>query len=428
MNIQLVFNIVLLVSLIIYDVFISIKYKNGKEKSKLLRNEKLFMVFLVFFSILLYGVAFIINVKELGGSIMSDYFNSAIRSLNIFVLVFPFNLWGLHNVIFNKVSDKYSTVKTIVCSSITRDELKELNNGFINVIVISKKRLKDIDIRECKLDELTENDFIENLYLKEEDIHILDDRLDSNITMYVDNVSNVKSKIMKSRYSYDIYERIVKYVISVYGSLLFGYLILNIVGFPLYIPLEIILLVKVLMLGIIHMVFRKVEYDKDIDTRHPRLVNSFIGKQELLFAIFQGLISMFFMTIPYMLVLTEMGTLNSSLGFSLLLITFISSSIFLLISSLYDNFIAEGIFKFCKKFRHILVILVVVVLIFLINYPYDWNASWLFDTTTVGVKNLVSCILFGLGTICLNEFVKLARYFQKKGKKKNERKNNKKCR
>lgn len=413
-NIKRIIAVILLILVIIYKFLVSKKYKS--KKTYVAKREKRINIFLTICSVLVLGIVILINIESNGEELnITNVVTYIFNALAIAILVMPINMINLYKTIFND-EEKYCNVKTVVTNEISSKTLDKFNKAHINVIVVNTKKNK-LDLKIIEEDEVNRSAISKNIIIRSDNLKIVDKYIDKEKVLYESkDIDKLYEKIINARGVYDNYIRIIKYLVITYLPLVLSYFLLTIEGFPFVYDALLVVLLKVVTMIVINGVYKKMPYDKDIEKRYSKDVKMFMGRQEFMFMIAQGLVNLFLATVPYMLVLSEGGDIK--LAFSLYVLINIFANLFGTYSMINDSFIVKIIFKNIKNVRLAIysVILIIVTILF--------NFIEIFNTINVGFKNYVACLGFGMATIALNEFVKLARYSGVKGRRKNEFENN----
>jgi hypothetical protein len=187
---------------------------------------------------------------------------------------------------------------------------------------------------------------------------------------------------------------------------------------PLYYNLLLICILKVYTTIKTEYLYKYLPYDTDIMTRTVKPSNILIGKQETMFLIMESFIISFAITIPYMYILASGASLQLASTFSIVITIIINT----LLSYYYlnDTSYIINIFKEIKNIRLHIFTIISIVLIIIINY------TTYFGTKNITLYNNLGALILSLIFITILEIPKLARFTSKKGKKKNDTKNNKK--
>ncbi len=413
-NIKRIIAVILILILIVYKFLIGRKY--SVKKTYVAKKEKRITIFLTICSILVFGIVLLINIESNGEVLdintVADYIFGA---LAIAILVMPINMISLYKMMFDD-EEKYCNVKTIITNVISEKAIEKFNKAHINVIVVSKKKNK-LKLKTIEEDEVNRSVISKNIIIRSDSLKIVDKYINKEIVLYESkDIDKLYEKIMEARGVYDNYIRIIKYLVITYLPLVLSYFLLTIEGFPFVYDILLVVLLKIITLLVVNGVYKKMPYDKDIETRYSKEPKMFMGRQEFMFMIAQGFINLFLTTVPYMLVLSEGGDIK--LAFSLYVLINLFANLFGTYSMINDSFIVKIVFKNIKNVRLVIYSVILIIVTILFNYVN------VFNTINVGVKNYFACLVFGIATITLNEFIKLARYNGVRRRRKNELKNN----
>ena len=126
----------------------------------------------------------------------------------------------------------------------------------------------------------------------------------------------------------------------------------------------------------------------------------------------------FALTIPYMYFLAN--GVSISIAFTILIVTFIIINSLLPYYQLNDSSFIKNIFKNIKNMRLNISLLISICMIFIVNF------TKLFKTANIQLQNNMACLVISIFTILILELPKIARFSAKRGRRKNEIKNNKK--
>lgn len=412
---NIIISIVIILLLTIYNIH-TYKKNNHVYKKELYNQIKKVKILCYIISIFIFIIFFVINLIPLGSNPTSqEILTSIINSLSISLLSIPISLDTLYLRMFNN-EEKYSHIKTIITNINNEETINKLNESKINVILLSNSKTKLKTIPE---DKITSKILKETIQIKTKDLKILDTKINKETTIKeFDNIEDLYKKIEQSRGTHDNYIRTIKYLISTYLSLILSYIFISIMNFPLYYNLLLICILKVYTTIKTEYLYKYLPYDTDIMTRTVKPSNILIGKQETMFLIMESFIISFAITIPYMYILASGASLQLASTFSIVITIIINT----LLSYYYlnDTSYIINIFKEIKNIRLHIFTIISIVLIIIINY------TTYFGTKNITLYNNLGALILSLIFITILEIPKLARFTSKKGKKKNDTKNNKK--
>ena len=405
---------------IIINIYNSIQKNKNKNylKKDLYKKTNLLSKILYLISTLTFIIFLIINLVINGNDTSIEAtITYILNALSISLIIFPLSLNTLYLKYF-KDEEKYSHIKTIITTKITKHLLKKYNKAGINIIILSNIE-QQLDIKSIEEKELKKSHLKKTLQIKTDNLNLLDKYLvESTIIKETKNLDNLYKQIYNSRGLHDNYIKSIKYILTTHIPLIISNIILTILGFPPTINLLLVGILKLITIYNIDCIYKKLPYEKDIMERKPKPSNILIAKQEILFILIESFCITFLTTVPYMGCLSG----GSSLIFAntLYLLIYFYSCLFLTYSYSNDTFIIINLIKSYKHLPTFIYTILFIIFIVSLNFiPY-------LNTENVGLKNNLSSMLFGFFTIILLEIIKLARFTTMKGNKKNEHKNNKK--
>ncbi len=414
---NLIMALIIFTLIIIYKIYQNKKYKES-YKGELYDKSKRLIKLLYLLSIIVFIIMFIINLiiyKDYGN--VSANIKYLINALSVALLVMPLSIHKLYLTSF-KDEEKYSHIKTIVTTEYNEKIIKKFNRAGINVLIITEKKI-DTKIKTVTTDEFDKKQILKTLIIKTSNKNFLNKMINKENTISeFKDLNNLYNIIKKSRGTHDNYIRTLKYLIITYTPLVLSYIFLSIMGFPVVYNILLILLLKVFTIITSDYLYKYLPYDTDIMTREVKPKNILIGKQEILLCILTAFCIFFTSTFPYMFTIAQDA--SQELSFTLLVISYIYSNIFLTISLISESPLVKNLIKNITNWRIILYIIICIAITLLFNF------TTYFGTRNIELQNYLVCIGFGLAPILIFEITKLARYTSMKGPKKNESKNNKK--
>lgn len=408
-NINLIIAAILFLSLIILKIFISRKFRVTQTTKLYYYNKKL-TIFLIISSFLVFITSLIINIYQ-GGNDPSfkATINYLLNSLSIAILIFPFSILTLYKTSF-KDEELISHTKTIVTNIYNPSFIKKFNRAGINVIILSSQNISS-RITSISPDEIESRLLRKNLHIQTDNHEILKKQMNKETTIYEFNdLQNVYCQLQHARGVHDNYIRSIKYLILTYLPLLLSYYFLTIINFPITYNILTIIILKIYTSITSGYVYKHLPYDTDIIERKPKPYNVFIGKQELIFTIIESFCVFFILNVPYMFVFVENG--SQEFANTLFYTIFITINLFYTLSIISDSNFIKNLFKSIRCLPLIIYIIISISLTILINFTN------LLNTTNIGWHNYISCLLFSVIAISINELIKLARFTTTKGRKK----------
>lgn len=416
-NTNLIISLIILILIIIHNLYQKKKYNNS-YKSNLYQKTKKLKIYLYILSALSFIICIIINLIINGNDpSIKTTITYLINSLSIAIIISPLTISNLYIYSF-KDEEKYSHTKTLITNIFNKKLYRKIIKAGINIIYLSEKtpdyKLKTINESEIKKSLLSKN-----IHIKTTNLRILDKIINKENTLKeFNNLESLYQRIEQSRGIHDNYIRSINYIIRTYLTLIITYISLLIAGFPIEYNILTVMILKALTIITTEHIYKNLPFDTDIMERKVKDKNIFIGTQEILFTIFESFCISFTCTIPYMYALSQGG--SQVLGNTMYLIIFIYIQLFIVFSKISDSFILINIFKSYKNIRLIIYTIICILMIVALNLTPILN------TRNIELQNNMACLLFSLIPIIFIELIKLARYSTKKGKKKNELKNNKK--
>lgn len=406
---NLIISIVLLVVIIFYKTF---EFKKNKGK----KNKKLLWSYLI--SIFAFFISLFINIW-IDGNATDKTLEYLMHAFSFLILMWPFSYSGLEYT-RSKVNKKLAYVKTIVTNVYDKKYIDCFKKASISVIVLSEEDRKyslpvyQEDEKEKYLKKLDKS-----FVIKTSNKKILKKELDQETTCFwFDDLDKLYKDIYASRGEVDTFVRTIKYLIITYIPIFLSYLFLSMIQFPWNYNLMLVVLLKIITLLSSRVIYSKIDYDVDLMERGYFLEGKYFSKQEKMFLFIQSILIMCFITLPYMFILAQGG--SQAFANTLLYIIFIYSNLFMTISYLSEENLFKNLIKLWKNKRILLFSISCIILTLYFNF-FDY-----FMTRNIEVHNYVACICFGFIPVLFNEYIKLARYMTKKGRRKNEFKNNKK--
>ena len=407
--------ITILLLLVIYNIFVS-KRKKEIYKSTLYKKIVKLKIILYIFSALVFILFFIINLSSLGTNpSINEIVVSILNSFSIAILVMPISLETLYSSFFSN-EEKYSHIKTIITNRFNKEVISKLNDADINVILLSEEKT---NLKVVKEDKVTSKLLLENFQIKTSDLKILDKKVDRGICVkeYKD-LNKLYEKIKNSRGIHDNYIRTIKYLIYSNAPILLSYLFIILLGFPVEYNILLSVLLKLFIFLKTRLLYKVLTFDSDIMLRKVKNSNIILGSQENVFLIMECFIITFALTIPYMYFLAN--GVSISIAFTILIVTFIIINSLLPYYQLNDSSFIKNIFKNIKNMRLNISLLISICMIFIVNF------TKLFKTANIQLQNNMACLVISIFTILILELPKIARFSAKRGRRKNEIKNNKK--
>ena len=406
-NLNLIIASLLLIIIIIFKIIIIHKHKVNKNKT-LYQYTKRLIIASIIISIVVFASSLLINISNSTTS-LDDTITSLINAFSISLITFPISLITLYHTSFQD-EEQISHIKTIITNNFDSTLIRKFNKAGINVIIFSTNNYPS-KIKTIEVEEIEPKLLHKNIQIKTDDYHLIENTIDKKNTIYVlDNLKDFYLKLKKSRGTEDNYIRGIKYLIITYFPLILSYYFLSILNFPITYNLLTIIILKIYTIINSEYLLKNLPYDTDIMTRKPKPTNIFIGKQETIFLILESFCILFILNIPYMLAIVENGP--EDFANSLFYTLFIMINILYTISIISDSNIIKNMFKSLKSISLIIYFILSIGLICLINFTN------FLDTTSIGWHNCISCILFSLIAISINELIKLARFTTTKGRKK----------
>lgn len=416
-NINLIISLILLILIIVYNIFLKKKYNNS-FKSEIYTKTKKIKIILYIVSIIMFFVSLIINILIYGiENNLNTTITYIINALSITILFMPLSLSSLYEKNF-KDEEKYSHKKTIITNLIDLKYIKKFNKAGINVIILTEEET-DLKIKKIEESEIEKKYLSKNIIIKTSNRKSIDKLIIKEDVYYEFNdLSDAYKKIYHARGVHDNYVRTLKYLITTYLPLFLSYIFLNIISFPIYYNILLIIILKIFTIISSNYLYKNLPYDIDLMKRKPKSRNIIFGSQELAFTILESFLIFFMLNIPYMFVQSQGGT--QAFANTLFYVIFIYSNLFITYSYLSEANIIKNIFKSLKNIRMIIFTIICILISLLFNF------TTYFNTRNIELHNFIACISFGLISVLLNELIKLARFTTTKGKKKNDSKNNKK--
>lgn len=408
-KLNLIFASILIIAMVIYKIYIIVKTKHISNEFLYYKNKKMIII-LTIFTIISFILSLIINIQEYKDNLnLNSSITCIINAISIAILSFPYSLLNIYYNYFPKDENIYY-VKTLITNITDPKMIKKINKAKINVILLNKEdtTLKFKIIQEK---EIIKKIPTKNVQIKTDNYKILDKYKKNKMIYYeFEDLQKFYDKLYESRGRKDNYTRCIKYLISSYLPLIISYYFLTLIKAPITYNILLVVFLKIYTELNSNYLYKKMPYDIDIMTRKPNPLNTFIGSQETIFLIINCLCIFFALNIPYMFVFVENG--SSIFANTLFYIIFIYSNIFITLSYFSESNILKNIFKSFKSIRFIIYLLLSITITIIIN-----KTSY-FNTTNIGIHNYISCVLFSLLAIVMNELTKFARLMTQKGRRK----------
>ena len=372
--VDLIISGIIILIITIYKIIVNIKYKDN-YKNELYKKIKKQNTILYIVTIIIFIIALITTFIDQGITKNIIYI-----PITISVLALPLNSIELYKIYF-KDEEKYTYIKKIITKEKITKEL-EKKYKLANIIITDDKKqiTNDNTTIECnkKLDKLYE-------------------------------------KIMNARSLHNRYINTIEYNYRTLGPLLITYILLAIIRFPIEYYLSLSLSLKLYTIISSNILYMKLPYDKDVETRLPKPLNMFIEKQEILFILIEILALVFGICIVYMYLLLINGAMR--ILNTIFITIFIYCNIFTTLVHFSESPLYKNIIKAIINIRFIIYLLISILFTIMINYVY------IFNTIKMGLKNYSSSIIVAFICSISYELIKLARYTTVKGVKKNVKNN-----
>lgn len=413
-NIDLIISIILFIIIAIYKIF---EHKHNRASTSLSKKNKLTSIILFIISLVLFVIVLIINIT-VDDNNTSKTLEYIINALSIAIIALPITFTDLYSLP-QKNSEELIYTKTIVTNIIDKKIMNKFKIAGMNTIILTEENT-DLKLPSFKEEETKKycKQLNKNIIIKTDNLKLLNKLLSKETTCFeFKDLESLYHEIKNNRGKYDNYLRTIKYLINTYLPILISYFILCILKFPPIYSLILIIILKMFTIIVSRLLYKNIQFDVDIMERKPIERGATFNKQDIMFMLIQSFFNTFTLCVPYMLVLAYGGT--KEFANTLFFIVFIYENIFMTISYLSEENILKNILKIFKSKKIILYIIMCISFTIFINF------NSYFNTRNIELHNYLSCILFGFIPILFNEYTKFARYMTKKGKKKNERKNNK---
>ena len=412
--VEIIFSILILIIIIILKLIIN-KRRSSNYEDELYKKTKKINIFLILFSILLFIISFLINhyiEKEI------NIFLNVLNSLAIAFIPLPLSIFNLYKTSIIE-EDKLIYITNVVTTIKNEKYTKLFNKAGIHLIVLSQEKPKFIkeSIEESAYKKTYLNT---NLHIKTTSKKILSRMKNDNIIYEFDNLEKLYNRIIKARGTHDNYLRTLKYNFLTYIPLLILYIILEINGFPFSYNLLLLMITKLFTTITSEFIYRHLPYDSDIQERKPNNKIIIFNFQEIVFLLIECFIINIILSIPYMNLLAQGGSIQ--LSNTIFYTSFIYTNIFITISLYSEQIFLKNILKVFKKISTIIYIICSILITISFNYVF------IFNTKYIGLQNYAGSILMGFVSILFLEIIKLARLTKVKGVKKHGIKNNKKHR
>ena len=412
--VEIIISALILIIITILKVIIN-KRRSNNYKDELYKKAKKINIFLVFFSILLFVISFLVNhyiEKEI------NIFLNVLNSLAIAFIPFPLSIFNLYKTSITE-EDKLIYITNVVTTIKNEKYTKLFNKAGIHLIVLSEEKPKFI--RESIEESAYKKTYLNsNLHIKTTSKKILSRMKNDNIIYEFDNLEILYNRIIKARGTHDNYLRTLKYNFLTYIPLLILYTILKMNGFPFSYNLLLLMITKLFTTIISEFIYKYLPYDSDIQERKPNDKIIIFNFQEIVLLLIECFIINIILSIPYMNLLAQGGSIQ--LSNTIFYTSFIYTNIFITISLYSEQIFLKNILKLLKKIPTIIYIICSIFITISFNYIF------IFNTKYIGLQNYAGSILMGFVSILFLEIIKLARLTKVKGVKKHGIKNNKKHR
>ena len=406
-KINLIISGFLLLIIIILKIIIIKRHSNIK-KTELLKKAKKLNILLYLLSFLIFIIYIVISLITKEITNFKETITIIVNSLSISLLIIPLSINTLYYTSF-KDEEKINRTKTIITNIFDIKYIRKFNKAGINVIIITKEEL-DTKIKQINEDEIDSNLLRKNLIIRSTNKKIIDKYLDKDLTYYeFKDLDDAYNKIYNTRGVHDNYIRTIKYNITTYLPLVLSFIVLCLMGFPITYNILLVLLLKIYTILNSEFIYKKMSYDTDIMKRYPKPLNVFIGTQEVLISIIISFCISFTLTIPYMYVLSQGGSIE--FANTLFILIFIYINVFMTLSYISESMLLKNIIKVFKSLRLIIYILGSISITFIFYY------SSYFKTRNIGIHNYLGSLAFALIPVLLYELTKLARYTTTKRRK-----------
>ena len=408
----------LIISLIIFLIIITIKIISNRKNSNdyvssfTSRIKKANILFIILSIIAMIAVFFTNHYLEEEKSIYTNIINS----LSIGLLIFPLSSLGFTKSLITK-EDKLTKITNVVTDIIDEKYTKLFNRAGIHLIVLNKTKPKYIK------ESITEKEYLQsmltkNIHIKTSTKDILSRMKNEKIAKEFTSLEDLYNRLIEARGMHDNFIRIIKYNLLTYLPLFIGYIVLKINGFPFSYSLLLLMILKLLTSIVSESVYKKMKYDTDISDRKPLRTDLIFGFQEAIILAVEIFTIMICLTVPYMFLLAQGGTIE--LSNTILYAALIYTNILFTISLYSEQFLLINLFKIFKHISILIYIIIGIALSILFNYFHY------FKTMNIGLKNYFGALVMSLFAIIAFELIKLMRLTTVKGAKKNESNNYKK--
>lgn len=386
------------------------------KKNKCQKTRKLVWSYLL--SVFSFFISLLINIW-LDGNNPNKTVEYLLHAFSFLILMWPFSLRGLEYGDY-KVDKRSAYFKTVVTNVYNKKYIERFKRASISVIVLSEEAKKyGLPVYQESEKEKYLNKVGQSFVIKTANKNLLKKYLDKETTCYwFDDLDKLYEQIYIARGEIDNTIRMVKYLIITYVPILFSYLFLSIIQFPWNYNLLLVFLLKIFTLLSSRLLYKKMNYDVDLMERGVFQKGKYFSRQEKMLLLVQSTLIMCLITLPYMFILAQGG--SQEFANTLFYIVFIYANLFMTISYLSEENIFKNIFKLWKNKR------VLLYTLSCIQFTLFLNFNGYFVTRNIELHNYIACVCFGFMAVLFNEYIKFARYMTKKGRKKNEFKNNKK--
>lgn len=412
---NIILSTIFLILIIILKIINYKKHPSLNKESNLYKSEKKLCKILTIITLIL--IPFILIINKLLNNY--DLLNNILNTISLILLVLPISINNLYNTYITNEEQNLYTKTIITTKEISKKLLQKINKAHINVVIITKKETK-LNLPIINEEDLTIKTLRKNIIINSNKHKNIISKYNKKLNfIYTEEVEETYNDIMNSRGVCDNYIRTIKYNIIINSSLLLTMFFVNyIMLFPFPYTLSLTLLIKLILLTTSHYIYKKLPYDTDINTRTIRNENTFIYKQEKFLMIFQTVLIMIGLSLPYMYFLA-LGT-TFTFANTVMFITFIFTNLFLTLVNLSEEFTIKNIIKIVKSIPLIIYTLVLTIISITIYYLP------VFQTEHIGIRNIIASIVVAMIFTIIYDITKFARYTTTKGTIKHEHKNNKK--
>lgn len=416
LKVDLILSFLFLLGMIVYKFFLEKIYKKREKTIIDVKHNKILICFYVLM-VVVFVVSLFMNVM-LDGNNVDKTGEYLFHALSVAILVCPLSLQGMNLIYFKKAS-KLMFTRTVVTNQISKSLLERYNRARLNIIIIGNKKAKGVFFPSFEENEEKKykNKLNENIFIKTDNIKFIKKIVDEETTVFeFEDLDRLYDAIMADRGKYDNYTKMIKYLLITYGSLLISYFFLNLMGFPWKYNLLLAVLLKFGTVLVSRFLYNEMEFDTDLETRQSQIYGTLFDKQEVMFIFIQMFINTMLFCLPYMYVLAVGGT--QEFGNTLFYIIFVYINLFMTFSYSSESNIIKNVWKSLRNKGMVIYFVSCIIFTIFLNF------SDYFETRNIELHNNVACILWGFVAVLFCEFIKLIRYMTKRGKMKNEVKNN----